>query len=291
MTMANYQAQGTAAAALTATNCTPTIPTHAVGDLLIAFVATQNETPNTPSGWTAVPGGTVTANGARITAFYRIAESTSETDPTFNFTTNHVYAVVLTYRNAHVTHPFHASAIACSVASSSIGTICGLGTLVDDCLIVQAVAWNPDNAGPLASAESNGSLGSFTERHDGGTDLGNGSGLIIYDGTKASAGAVDVASFTSAAGSTWAQLTLAIAPIADKAVAGTVTIENAPAPNGGAVEVVDETQPAASYLCTTGVTAGGSGAFSLFSPYDDHDLRVIYDDGTKFGASAVGRAA
>jgi hypothetical protein len=77
--------------ATTANNAsvTPTLPTHATGDLLVlVWGARGNGAPGTPSGWTAVSGGpwsNGTSNTNQIHVFYKIAASSSETNPTVTY--------------------------------------------------------------------------------------------------------------------------------------------------------------------------------------------------------------
>ena len=66
-----------------------TIPTPAgtaLGDLLLATIATDNnETLNTPTGWTLVNQG---SNGATVAVFYRIATGAEPANYTFTWGSN-----------------------------------------------------------------------------------------------------------------------------------------------------------------------------------------------------------
>lgn len=284
MTIAAYNSQGTPASGTTGA-ITPGIPTHSAGQLLLLLAEGDNTNFGTaPSGWTALP--VAAGNATKCAAWWKIAASSSETNPTITPTSaNHTYAVVLTFDNANQTTPIFLIAIL--GIGSNLARCPGGQTVFDDALIVQVTSWNVDNAGPAASAEANADLGSLTERFDSGTVDGNGGGLIVYTGTKTTAGAFVDTTYTDALAAGHACLTLAIAPIADKVIAGTVTINGSPAADGQDVRAIDITQPAASCLCTVGVTSGGTGAFTINAPYTTHSYQAVYEDGSSYGASAV----
>lgn len=285
MTIAAYKSAGTPASVTTGT-CTPTWPTHVAGDFAL-LIAEGNNTDfgAAPSGWTSL--GRVPGNVGALEIWWKFAASGAETNPGITPTSpNHTYANIHTFTNVHATQPIHGQ-VNCDIITASVGRCPGLTTTVDDCLIFAVAAWNIDSAGPLASAEANSSLGSLTEREDSGTVDGNGGGLIAYTGTKAAAGLVDQTTFTLGSSAALACMTLALAPIADFTIAGTVTINGSPAANGNDVRVLDLTQPAASYLVATTTTTGGTGAFTVEAPYDDHNYQAVYEDGASYGASAV----
>lgn len=288
MTAPNYQAIGTPANG-TSGAVVPVLPAHAAGDLLVLIAEGDNASfGSDPAGWTLV--GVVSGTANKLAVWYKIAASNAETDPTITPTTgNHTFAHVISFRNVHQVKPIHARAVGSTNTSSVIGAL-GLDTHVDDCMILQIVGWGADNTGGLVSAEANGTLANLAERIDAGTTDGNGGGIIAYTGEKAAAGAVDQTTFTLAASTAAAMMTLAIAPIADKVAASNVTIAGSPAPNGGNVRAIDLTQLEASYLARPVVTTGGTGAFSILTPYDDHDYQIVFENGASYGASAVDQA-
>ncbi len=286
--MPNPQAAGTGSE----TSCA--WPTHATGDLGLLFVQVQTETVSTPSGWTAIPGlPTAAANNTavRLFGFYRFATSSGESAATIpGVAVNNAWGAIVTVRNAHQTAPFHRVAVAFHTNANTTAWFPGLNTAVDDCLIVNAMAYHLDSAGPLSSAEANSSLANVAELYDAGTITGGGGGIIVITGEKATAGTVDATTNTLSVASGFICATIAIAPIADFDIAGTVEIDGSPAANGESVRAIDLTQPAASYLCSTGTTSGGTGAFTITAPYGDHDYQAVYEDGDAYGASAVDQA-
>lgn len=284
MSAPTFQAVGTADSATTGA-ITPTLPTHAAGDLII--LACEGDTTSfgtDPTGYTSL--GVVTGSSTKLCVWYKIAASGAESNPTITpSSANHTYAQVITFRNVHQTLPIHAQSEG-SANTNSVNGALGIDTAIDDTIILQIIAYGVDNAGPLASAEANTTI-TVTERHDAGSINGNGGGLIMYTGSLAAAGRVAQTTFTLAASTNTAMMTIAIAPIADYTIAGTVTVNGSAVSNGNDVRAFDLTQPAASYLCATVTTTGGTGAFSISAPYNDHNYQAVYEDGSSYGASAV----
>lgn len=192
-------------AAGTGTTGNPSWPTHTTGDFGILYVEHPDSTITTPSGWTLI--GTVigVANTVRLTAFYRFATSSSETAPTISGSADHNWSVIITYTGVNTSNPVHVASFSDYPDGGTTGlTTPGMTTLLDDCLIIAAYAWNIDNAGPLASAPTNADLSSLTERYDAGTITGNGGGLVVLDGGLATHKAftftsIDVSAATGAA--------------------------------------------------------------------------------------------
>jgi hypothetical protein len=287
MSQATWKSVGTGVSDTTGA-VTPIIPTHAAGDWMWLIAESVNTTwGSDPSGWTVVIDETFTTL-KKLKVWRKLAASGAETDPTITPTGgNHIWAVVALTDNVHATEPVHFMAVE-QIAAGTDQRFPSFKTLVDDCLVLQIGAYSIDNAGPICSAEANTSF-TPVERFDAGTADGNGGGLVIYSGPATAPG--DYASTTFTCTSTgWIVATLVLAPIADKTIAGTVTINGSPASNGNDVRAIDLTQPAASYLCTVATTTGGTGAFTISAPYTDHDYQAVYEDGASYGASAVDQA-
>lgn len=300
MTIAAYKGQGTAASGTTGA-ITPTNGTHAAGDYLLLLLAgnvTDFTTTNALTGgrWAtnAVKLGSAlsTDSNLLLEAWVLIAASVSETNPTITPTgANNTHGVVLVFESQHATIPTNEISIAISgAATAGLIYMPGFTSRVDDLLVINVAAWALDGTGPIFTGETNSSLGSLTERYDAGTAGGNGSGIGVWTGTKASAGQVLPTQVAAGGTSNFVVMTLALNPIADKTIAGTVTIDGAAAANGNDVRALDVTQPAASYLCSVAVTTGGTGAFSISAPYTSHSYQAVYEDGSSYGASAVAAA-
>lgn len=297
MTIAAYKGQGTADSGTTGA-ITPTNGTHAADDYLLLLLAgnvTDFTTTNALTGgrWAtnAVKLGSAlsTDSNLLLEAWVLIAASVSETNPTITPTgANNTHGVVLVFESQHATIP--TNEVSFAIAGAGAGGIIyipGFTSRVDDLLVINVAGWQLDGAGPIFTGETNSSLASLTERYDAGTAGGNGSGIGVWTGTKAAAGQVLPTQVTAGGTSNFAVLTLALNPIADFTIAGTVEIDGSPAANGESVRALDLTQPAASFLCSVGTTGGGTGAFSISAPYDDHNYQAVYEDGASYGASAV----
>jgi hypothetical protein len=282
MTIPAYGAAGTSAAGTG--DITPTIGTHATGNLLILAVQSrQGESVAAPTDWTAVPGGMVTTGASascRLTLFYKIAASGAESNPTVTDPGDHAYGRIFTFQNVNVANPFHL-VLTHSGRSNDTTTVAhapGGRTLVDDVMVCNFFAWGNDSAAAQFSGETNASLG-LTERSDEGTALGTGGGFGLLTGTLASAGVFDQTTVTVSS-LVYCAITLALAPIADLSIGGTVTIDGSPATEGEIV-VYDMTQRAASYLVlnedeTTTIPVAGDGTWSALVPYSDHVYIAVY---------------
>lgn len=216
MATPTFQAVGTAAGTSGGAGDTiPAWPAHVAGDLGILAIETNgtDPAPSAPAGWTEAPRSPVTnaGNGVRLSLMYRFAAGASETNPTIPDPGNHCWAQILTVRGARTTDPFAASASTSGSAAS--WSMPGMSVTATNTLILHAVAWGLDNAGPLGGTITNNSGGlieSLTERYDGGTTDGDGGGLYVATGTMRP-GALVPANSVSATNSIYAAISLAIA--------------------------------------------------------------------------------
>lgn len=195
-------------------------PTHVAGDVGILAVSHGNfgTTITTPSGWTAFPGSPVdpgTTFNVCLSLFYRVATSNAEGAATIAGTVNYKFGVIITYAGVMSNHPIHGITSAFWSPAQSPIACPGISTLLNDCLIVYVISWSTDDAGPLGSAETNGSLSSINERFDGGTTTGGGGGLIIWDGQLSTLGTIGPATVTTSTNNLAAIMVFALTP-ADK---------------------------------------------------------------------------
>jgi hypothetical protein len=180
----------------------------------LLFVETASGTVTTPAGWALVDKiQTTTVTGLWI--FKRFATSGSESAAAIAGGSNHLWGVILTFTGVNTDTPIH------GISKCSFDIPChslqGTQTFLDDCMIVQAAARSADAAGAIASGATNSSLANFTERHDDGTATGNGGGLIIYTGEKATKGIVDpVVSLGTSVSSAVASIALALQAVDQK---------------------------------------------------------------------------
>ena len=262
---------------------TPVLGTHAAGDTIVLFVTTDTDTLTAPTGYTIRGKTFLTGQVIALMVRDTYAASGAESNPTITDPGNFCAAVALAIQDADKDKITIAGS---SVQGSPLSsTTPSFASVLDDSLILMAAAWNIDNAGPLATSATNADVTGLAEAFDAGTLDGNGGGLTVYAGTKADAGSIRQTDFVLSSGANTSTLALAIAPKCAVTYAGTVTIDNAPAPNGSnVVKIVDLTQPDDEVI--TSVTSG-TGAYTASVRYADHLYIAVYDDGTNRGASAA----
>ena len=193
-----FQAAGTA---LAGTNVigglAVTWPAHVQGDVALLFVESRGEEAVTllqANGFAAVANtpqstGTLLV-GTRLTVFWARATSAAMLPPIITTPTDHVYARIITYRGVLDNgNPIDATAGGVKAVASTSVTVTGVTTTVANTLIVQAVARHNDNAAAAFSAQANVNLTGIAEQLDAGTANGDGGGLGVWSGTKATAGA------------------------------------------------------------------------------------------------------
>lgn len=238
-----WQAAGTAVSGTTAAGvgANPAWPAHAVNDIALLFVESTGGQPVTlsvPNGFVAVPNspqatGSGTA-GTQLTVFWARATSSAMAAPRIASPSDHFYARIITFRGViNNGNPWDVTGGGVKAVTSTSVTVTGVTTTVANTLVVQAVARDNDNAAAAFSAQTNASLSGIAERHDAGTANGNGGGLGIWSGIKATAGATGntTATVTSSIN---AFLTIALKPqpgprfqAAGAAVGGTATVSPA----------------------------------------------------------------
>lgn len=175
----------------------PAWPAHIAGDVALLFVESRGnqaaslssaqgfvEVANSPQNTNAP------ANGTRLTVFWARATSNAMAAPIVADPGNHVYARILTYRDVIETgNPWDVTGggVKASPATTSV-TVTGVTTTIPETLIVQAVSRHNDSAAAGFSNQTNANLTGITERSDGGTTSGDGGGIGVWDGVKATAG-------------------------------------------------------------------------------------------------------
>lgn len=192
-----FQAAGAAQASAGGGTTSVPWPAHQAGDVALLFIESsggQAATLSTAAGFTAVAGSPQAtgtgANGTRLTVYWARATSAAMAPPAYTNPGNHSYARILTYRGVIATgNPWNVTGGGVKAALSGTVTVTGVVTTVADTLVVQAVARDNDSAAAAFSAQTNANLTGIAERSDGGTTNGNGGGIGIWDGVKATAGA------------------------------------------------------------------------------------------------------
>lgn len=154
------------------------------------------------------------AGDYELTIFQRDATGT-DTDPTVPDSGDHQIAFIAAFRSGtgallEIKHSNTGTAAAST--SLSFPTITTTG---NDYLVINAVSddWDAQDA-TRYSAWANASLGSVTERYDGGWTTNGGGGLGLATGTKATAGAVSATTATLASSVAVSMATFAIGDVA-----------------------------------------------------------------------------
>jgi hypothetical protein len=174
-------------------------PTQLTNDIGLMFIETANQPIATPSGWNAIANasqgvgtaGSVTATCLQV--FWRRAASAAESAVTILGAANtgdHIIGVIIGVRGCVASgDPIDVSAGDTTAdADATAVSIPGATTTVANCYVVAACARQTDIATLQQSGETNADLASLNERFDSGSTAGNGGGLAIITGLKATAG-------------------------------------------------------------------------------------------------------
>ncbi len=204
---------------------TPALPSGLqTNDILLLFLETANQTisiSNQNGGtWTQVTGspqGTGTAGGSSatcLTAFWSRYNGTQGA-PTTSDSGDHQLGRMIAIRGATQSgNPWDVTAGGVSSTSSTSASIPGATTTVANDLVVVAIATSlPDASGTANfSGWTNANLSSLTERTDNTVTAGNGGGLGLATGGKATAGAYGSTTVTLANSATKGMMSIAIVP-------------------------------------------------------------------------------
>ena len=190
------------------------------GDLILIFLESANQAFTAPVGGgytqvTASPQGTGTAaqaNATRLTIFYKIADGTETTYVTGD-SGDHNVVCSFVIRGADRVTPINDS-VGNTAAAATALTCPAVVTTVPECLIIIAIASDRDaNSTTNVATPVNANLTSLTERIDQTFNTGQGGGLGIYTGLKATAGSTGTTAVTQGASEETSRITLAIAPL------------------------------------------------------------------------------
>ena len=204
---------------------TPALPSGiATNDILLLFVETANQASsisNQNGGtWTQVtnsPQSVGTAGGSdgtRLTVFWSRYNGTQGA-PTVADSGDHQLGRMIAIRGATTSgNPWNITAGDTEATVDTSGAIAGATTTVANTLVVAAIATSlPDASGTANfSAWTNADLSSLTERTDNTVTAGNGGGLGIATGVKATAGAYTTTAVTCGTATTKAMMSIAVRP-------------------------------------------------------------------------------
>ena len=198
-------------------NVTPGLPTGwAQDDIFLLVVETANEAVTAPAGYTAVtnsPVSNTNAQATRLSVFWKRATA-SESAPTITDPGDHVIAIIHAISGCPTSGNPWESTQASTTTSGTTHTITGLTTVSDDCLFVicHAHGFDPgfNDTTWVNSDWANSDLGSLTQRSNNTRTDGNGGGVSVVTGTKATAGAVGNTTVTVDASTSCAALVIAL---------------------------------------------------------------------------------
>jgi hypothetical protein len=199
-----YKATGTAQNPAAGGAASVAWPTHDIDDvalLLIESCGGEAVTLSNAQGFTSLPDSPsatgTTTNGTRVTAWWHRATSTAMSAPAVNDPGDHWHGVILTFNLCIGTgNPYDDTNAAVKAAASTAMSMPEVITTVANTLVIQIAARDNDAATAAGSGYTNANLGNLQERYDAGTTIGNGGGLIVITGDKASIGATGTTSAT-----------------------------------------------------------------------------------------------
>lgn len=247
-----FVANGTGAGSAGAVSV-PWPTNHQADDIGILLIDSENETVATPSGWNDIlnsPQGTGTAGSAgstRLSAFWRRATGSSESDASVGDSGNHQVGAIYVFRNVATSgDPWDTTTGGVEASATTTVTMTGVTPSVTNTLILAAASFSTDiSAGtPQMSAWSNATLGgTFGELFEFSASAGSGGGVGMAAGYLASASASGTSTVTLATSSTSGWLTIALRP--------PVTATNASAETSSGTGAANN--------ATTTVAVGGTG--------------------------------
>jgi hypothetical protein len=190
---------------------------YVINDVYAVPIETANEAITVPSGWSEFVnspqgiGSAASTTATRLTGIWKRAESTTESVFTIADTGSHQVGQGFLIRGCKTTGaPYHITAgDTFGAGGSSVCTVPGLTTTLDDCLVMVMGAYSTDAAVEQASDFHNASLADLTQWGNCFTASDNGGGVGIAFGSKRTAGAVSATTFTLASSATQARLIVA----------------------------------------------------------------------------------
>lgn len=197
----------------------PNLPSGIVeNDLLLLLVVTQGTQPATLSdaqGFLACgnsPQDVGLASGSVLAAFARYAPAGTVTAPTIADSGDHHLAYMIRIDRENLSDAFDLELGDILTTASTTGTMPGGTTGGPNRLILFCCTTGADSSSPQFSGHASVAphVANLTELINGGTALGNGSGLLVLVGEKATQGAFGGATTTLASTFRQARMTFAI---------------------------------------------------------------------------------
>lgn len=175
----------------------------AVGDILLLFIETGNQALTPPTGWNQAPDSPVqmaTAQATRLHVWWRRARAQNNAITVPDSGDHQIARMIAVSGAIQFGDPFDVTSSSTEATSDTSVSITGDTTTGADRLCFAAVATGTDASTTTGIGSwTNASLANLTERIDNWTTDGNGGGLGVASGEKASAGAVSATTATLAA--------------------------------------------------------------------------------------------
>lgn len=212
---------GTGSITLSGSFVDPTDGTTAVGTLtndifLAIFETNDSDTIATPTGWAHVTGSPVTGSGiddTRVHVFWKRCASNGEV-PSISVADpgDHWIGQIFAFRYAKASGNPWNQINSGNAAGSSSYSITGFTTTVNNCLVVICASQGEDGFLGVFSGWTNSNLTSFAEAAEQVTSLGDGGGIVMASGLKATAGAIGTTTVNNSGASHVAHVILALEP-------------------------------------------------------------------------------
>jgi len=268
-------------------NAAPELPAGWLpNDIFLLFVESANE-PNIPptGGWTAVansPQGTGATGGTSATAlevFWKRADA-SEFPPAVGARGDHTIATVCAFRGVITTeNPWDVTNGGVEASDTTLSATGNTTTIADTLIVIATTNHIRGNTTSRYSNWTNTDLASVPdERFDRGSNVGNGGGIGIATGEKASTGTYGATTATLSASGVKAFMTIALKP------------EPPPSNNPPETPTLSET-PAETFAFPNKETSDTTPVLGNFSATDPNGDAVEYqvqiDDNADFGSPIV----
>jgi hypothetical protein len=185
------------------------------GDVGLLFVETANVPPLTPNGWQLVgqPDYVDPSGSTMLTVFWRRFNG-DETSVAIADAGDHVLGILHCFSGVGTEgDPYDHVVQSIEATSDTSVSITGGTTGQNDCLVVAAVATGTDVASTThIGSFANADLANVTERSDDWVSTGNGGGIGVATGEKATAGDYGATTATLGTANLKAQIHIALKP-------------------------------------------------------------------------------
>lgn len=215
MTLPTIVAVGTVATATTGTLTVPVHAGNAANDIQLLFIEAANEPLNTITGFTRIGSGAVIQSTGLVTdysAFWKRSVGGDGSVSVSSTPQNHLIGRIIGVSGC-VTAGSPINIVNTGVDNTTVTTfsIPGATTTAADCMVFAGLSTGADtNTAQLSGSFTNASLGTLTTRINDWTISGNGGGLAVCSGTKATAGAYSATTGTLVTGNTKAMMSFAL---------------------------------------------------------------------------------